>query len=153
MPTDTKRNANIISRVKAGETYQAIADDYGICRERVRQIAKRAGMPSRQQYIGVSDALRRQWADAYKRGLPPAHIERGPHGYSVVHRTLVSMGVHTPERGPKARSEADKDFVRRHYHKRRVSEIALALGTTRNAVIGLARRLGLSKPKALAHAA
>lgn len=42
----TKRNAAIAARVKAGETLQSIADEYDITRERVRQLAKRAGVIS-----------------------------------------------------------------------------------------------------------
>jgi hypothetical protein len=35
------RNADILARRQAGETYAAIAKDYGICKERVAQIVRR----------------------------------------------------------------------------------------------------------------
>ena len=47
------------------------------------------------------------------------------------------------------KANARRDAVlRKHYHKKSATEIAAMLGTTRNAVIGRARRIGLSQPTA-----
>lgn len=46
--TLTERNARIVRRYQDGETMEAIGGDYGITRERVRQILERAGVPRRQ---------------------------------------------------------------------------------------------------------
>jgi hypothetical protein len=41
---DTSRDADICRRFKNGETHKQIGDDYGVCRERIRQILKRYGL-------------------------------------------------------------------------------------------------------------
>lgn len=41
-PTPSPRSKEIVRRVRAGETMQAVADDYGISKQRVHQIVSRA---------------------------------------------------------------------------------------------------------------
>ncbi|MET3662477.1 sigma factor-like helix-turn-helix DNA-binding protein [Aquamicrobium ahrensii] len=43
MRRDRVREADMLRRHEAGETLKSIADTYGLTRERVRQIVKRAG--------------------------------------------------------------------------------------------------------------
>jgi hypothetical protein len=51
MNVSTGRDAAIVRRLKAGETLQAIGDDYGLTRERVRQIAGKNGLEPRMPQI------------------------------------------------------------------------------------------------------
>lgn len=46
-PSDGRRTASMLKRHEAGATLQEIADTYGISRERVRQILKKAGAEMR----------------------------------------------------------------------------------------------------------
>lgn len=46
---NTERNATIAARCRRGETLQAVANDYGITRERVRQIARQHGTTAQEQ--------------------------------------------------------------------------------------------------------
>lgn len=57
---NTSREAEILMRRRSGERLQTIADDYGITRERVRQIALRAGAPTGAEV----KEIRRKRADA-----------------------------------------------------------------------------------------
>lgn len=45
---DKLRDKEIVRRFKSGETYDSIGIDYGICRERIRQILKRNGIDRTQ---------------------------------------------------------------------------------------------------------
>jgi hypothetical protein len=45
-PTDERREEIFAERYLAGETLQAIASDYGLTRERVRQVLRSHGVPS-----------------------------------------------------------------------------------------------------------
>ena len=44
MSPSNARSIDMVSRYRAGETLQSIGDEYGICRERVRQILKMCGL-------------------------------------------------------------------------------------------------------------
>lgn len=52
-----ERDALIAARIMAGETYAHVGAHYGISRERVRQIAARAGLPPRMAMIRAKKAL------------------------------------------------------------------------------------------------
>ena len=54
-----KRNGNIVRRAWTGELLTEIGSDYGISRERVRQIARAAGVPTTAELRGMrlEDAL------------------------------------------------------------------------------------------------
>lgn len=79
---DTDRAKEFERRYLAGETLQQIADDYGITRERVRQVLRRIGVPS----LGLRPEHRTKpheltadeiaAAKAYESGTPPRDIER-----------------------------------------------------------------------------
>ena len=46
----TERNQEILRRLEAGEeTYKEIAEDYGISRERVRQLGRKMGYKGRKE--------------------------------------------------------------------------------------------------------
>jgi len=58
-PEDTKRNAEILERLQAGEIMQTIANDYGVSRQRIAQIAEWHGI-SRRQVRQAEKFLREQ---------------------------------------------------------------------------------------------
>lgn len=43
------RNETVANRLRAGETLQAVADDMGVTRQRIQQMAKRAGYSARAE--------------------------------------------------------------------------------------------------------
>jgi predicted transcriptional regulator len=49
MSRHDERNAQILARRAKGETYSAIAEDYGLSRQRVEQIAAAADRPKRSE--------------------------------------------------------------------------------------------------------
>lgn len=62
-PAYPDRDAAITARVVNGETMAAVACDYGITRQRVRQIYRRAGMPpvrERQRAMAVERRARKE---------------------------------------------------------------------------------------------
>lgn len=75
---DTSRAAAMSARYLAGETHEAIAKDYGISRERVRQVLRKAGTPS----LGHRPRKARPFTDAerlavrlYSEGIAPRDIQ------------------------------------------------------------------------------
>lgn len=63
---NAERNQQIVARFDAGETLESISLDYGITRERVRQIVDKAGRQSRRelkigQFAEMADRLRGEW--------------------------------------------------------------------------------------------
>lgn len=100
------RTKEMVRRFDAGETLQSIGDDYGITRERVRQIVKKAGSIERQKLFalkrqgvatwiklgatveevaaryGVPDVTIRRWM--YQEGvrIPPKPWTHGINGYT-----------------------------------------------------------------------
>ena len=64
------RNQRIRQMCKAGETYQAIGDKYGITRERVRQVLERSGI--RSVFVTMNEAARKNQnviAQAFLSGI------------------------------------------------------------------------------------
>lgn len=105
----------------AGQSLQQIADKYGVCRERVRQVTVGVNCPVDHQAIARAKL---------------AENMRDP----------VWREAHLVPRIPHVRN-AREEFVRAHYKQDMTArEIAEALGTTRNAIIGTARDLGLGAP-------
>lgn len=94
------RMADILSRHEAGETHTDIAADYGITRERVRQIVKKAGGTPRhvqndERFVSIVDA-----------------VASAPPGLSM--RELVSETGLDPDTIRQAASAAGVKIPRRH---------------------------------------
>jgi DNA-binding CsgD family transcriptional regulator len=68
--SETDREVRMAARYLGGETLQAIADDYGLTRERVRQILRKAHVPS----LGMRAAHFRRAAPVSSREIEIAHI-------------------------------------------------------------------------------
>jgi len=144
--------ADVLEAIHSGAKYRAIARHFGITHQRVSQIARDAGVRRGRGHNPLSPSEKASIVVDYLSGVPKMCIKvQGRSRFSVT-RTLVKAGIYTPEAKPPPRSEADKAFVREHYGKLTAWQIAQARGMTRNAVIGLANRLSLTKPKEAAHA-
>ena len=150
--TIEERNAKIVEAIRSGKSLRAIGRRYGLVHERIRQIGIDAGVQSAYCAVFYTDDEIKKLEASYRRGIRPAHIPSDRRTPGAVRAALIRYGIHSPERQHPLRSDDDKAFVKRHYHKRHVAEIAAELGTTRNAIIGLAYRMGLSKSKADSHA-
>lgn len=91
------RDADIVSRFKAGETLQSIADRYGITRERVRQIAgKHVPETRRQQFHAVDVQIAN---DIAARRLTRRQAVAA-YGVSVANRASRQYGVVYPAKVP-----------------------------------------------------
>ena len=146
-----ERDTKIVKAVELRrESLQAIGSRYGITRERVRQIAKRAGCaPRGRHYPILRSEEKAKIASLYARGIPISHaakaVGRSP---TVGFRYLVDAGLHQPWSVRTPWSGREDAIVLREYPKAkagaiRVRDIAKRLGRTKNEVIGRARRLGL----------
>lgn len=144
-----ERNAAMIARVKKGESYAAVAVDYGITRSRVEKICKRESVFSRHNqplsYEEKEEIERLFWA-----GMRAAHIAaeigRGP---QQVVNYLEQVGLRKKDNDGIALDSwtAKEDAIlRKLYGKEPVVQTAARLKRTKNEVIGRARRLGLNKP-------
>jgi len=119
-----ERNETIVARVTAGESLQAVANDYGVSRERIRQICKANG--SRSTFSPVEAKLR--WQAKFKEwtndpnALPglarlPMTAKRLP-GY-----TAMAMLVSDRRRQLRQRPERISQIVK-------MQELAAELGRT-----------------------
>ncbi len=94
-PQNVERNAEIARRVAAGETLQAIGDSYGLTRERVRQIANRAGVTVRSQKIEAEKRFK-IFSELAKEGLTRHEIaERSGYPYDTVCDVIRRFGIET----------------------------------------------------------
>lgn len=134
-----QRNSEIIAAVMRGETQREIAPRYGLCGSAVGYIARRQGVNSRR--LLTSDEIASIVAQ-YKRGTPIAHIESNRSRFAVA-RVVVRAGLHKPSRKSPAWTAKADAALTRMWGKHRCAAIAAILGTTKNAVIGRAYRLGL----------
>lgn len=94
-PQNVERNAEIARRVAAGESLQAVGDSYGITRERVRQLANRAGVTARATKI---EAKKRFdiFSKLAKEGLTRSEIaERSGYPYDTVCEYIRRFGIET----------------------------------------------------------
>ncbi len=146
-----RRNEKITEAVRrAGETLQTlqeIADEYGITRERVRQIARTRGVVTKRPRGDriEGDVLARA-IDLYKRDMPIAHIaDLLGFGHSNMANALQRAGLHTPALRPEEWGDEETEFLKQHYGTPgwSVADIADHLDRNRNEVIGRAHRLGL----------
>ena len=135
------RNLQIVSAIENGATLQSIADEYGITRERVRQIGIKHGVKSSRRLTPEElNSITQQ----YEAGLRIAHIET-PRSRHAVTQHLCRLGLH--ECAPQAPewTKEQTRILKKMWGKTTCAVIAEAIGTTRNAVIGRAHRLGLPK--------
>lgn len=109
------RDAIIAERYLAGETLQAIGDDYGITRERVRQILRNTGVPSLghrkehcKQAVPLTDTDRRA-AKLYADGLPSGKVAEltGLTQSQVLRAVRMTGGKAAPVGQPRAPDDAD----------------------------------------------
>ncbi len=149
-----RRNEKIANAVqRAGETLQTlqeIADEYGLTRERVRQIALARGVvTTRPGPRRLAGPVLVQAIDLYKRDMPVAHIADilGFTDKSMVY-ALERAGVHVPQSKDEYEApwtEEETEFLKVHYCTSDwpASRIADRLDRTRNGIIGRAHRIGL----------
>jgi hypothetical protein len=144
----TPRNQLIADRVKAGETFAAIALDYGVSSQRIRQIALHRGVRSVRWFsLKDSDLTRfdrKRALDLYDRGMPFAHISEiiGCHPTTVMKFATKYRG-YNPSPCNGLWTEKEIAFVRAHYKRPgwSATRIGLELRRTRHEVIGKAWRL------------
>lgn len=67
------RKEIIKRRLEAGETYRAIADDFGVSRQRIQQIAKRLGVKSRNRSLLLEDR-KSLWEKWFSEGFSISEI-------------------------------------------------------------------------------
>lgn len=83
-PQNVERNAEIARRVAAGESLQVVGDSYGITRERVRQLANRAGVTVRATEIEAQKRFE-IFSKLAKEGLTRSEIaEQSGYPYDTV---------------------------------------------------------------------
>lgn len=145
MPEKTSRNDEIVRRYKRGDTLQSIADDFGLTKEIIRQIAvSKYGLPARG-YGRVGIHLIIEGMKHVRDGLTfeQAAARIGLCANSF-YQSAVRMGLHTvrPIKCDKW-SERETRLVSNLYRSVSASKIAEMMGRTKNEVIGKARRLGL----------
>lgn len=135
-------------------TYSELARRYGLSREMMRRIAKKAGIYQDTKWTEVlSDEQRRRAADLYGRGMPLTHIaETIGASRPAVLRTLKALGVHVASEAPPKWKVSEEAFLRDVYGKMSAGRIAEILDRTKNEVIGKANRLGLCRETAAAKA-
>ncbi len=139
-------------RLKDGETLRAVGASYGISFERVRQIARAAGVRSARWIDKVNFSHRTDvdailgWLD---RGMPHAHIAEAvgclPQTVAILARRYRG---YKPARDDRAWTAKETAFLTKRYKTKgwSAADIADHLGRTRDEVIGKANRLGLCRP-------
>lgn len=146
MPREpSQRDLEILSAIQAGETHASIGRRFNLSRERIGQIAAANGMRGRRTTI--SDEEIEGYVAQYRRGVPFAHMSCERSGSSIS-AALDRRGIHRRKglRAPEW-SASDTDILRGLWGKLSCAEIAKVVGTTKNAVIGRAHRLGIPKVK------
>lgn len=149
-----ERNAAILRALRKGATLSEAAQPHGLTRERVRQIALRAGVISQHKRNEAFEPSPREKAvilDRWRRGMPIAHIAesiRRPE--RTVAGWLVRHGHHVRDHDDQEWTTSEIAFLKEHYKRPgwSMAHIGRALGRTRNEVAGKARRLGLQAPVA-----
>ena len=140
--TKAERNAKIVELVSQRQrTMEDIASEYGITRERVRQIAARADVVRGARMV-LSDDVRDTAASLLRRGVPIAHIAAQlGHKSTTIRGFLLRERHHRPVNNMTPWTPAEEETVRREYLKTSARILAQRLGRTRNEIIGKAHRL------------
>lgn len=145
----------VAAKVNTGEmTYADVCRQYGVCRQRIQQIARKAGV-HQKSWCWLTDAEKERILKLHLRDVPLSHIAQsiGRSKYTVF-GFLVRCGLHVPAQDDKPWSDKEVAFLRKHYGERGAARrIAEKLGRTRNEVIGKANRTGLCRPHSHAEAA
>lgn len=146
------RNEEIVSEVVKGRSFTSVGRSYGLTTERIRQIAVSHGVKSAHRREPLSPDKIARAVTLFKRGMPIAHIAED---IDACAKTVVNhlglLKLYTPERRDFVAWDDAKDaLLRKHYNSYPGAAQMLAdqFGTTRNAIIGRANRLGLQKASA-----
>lgn len=144
------RNAAMIKRVKNGQTYTEVAADYGVSRERVRQICVREGVTSLNNRP-LSHEEKEEIERLFWMGMRPRHIaQEVGRGENMIADYLEQVGLRARDNDGIATDQwtrKEDAILRKFYGVMRARAIGTRLGRTKNEVIGRAGRLGLSKSR------
>ncbi len=133
------------------QTLDALALKYGMSRQGVQQIAKRAGFCRGPHRPTITAEEKATFAKLYRGGMRipdvAASVGRAP---EAVRKHLVRAGVHEITRIKRPWPRKHDAIVLRDYPKAQagkmfVRDIAAKIGRGKNEVIGRARRLGLHR--------
>lgn len=92
------RQETIKRRLEAGETYQAIADDFGVSRQRIQQIAKKLGIKSRNYSLLLEDR-KSLWEKWFAEGFSVQEIaEKEGIARKTVWNYRKAHGIEVPKR-------------------------------------------------------
>lgn len=145
-----ERNAEITKRIRAQTVpLRKIASDYGLTKERVRQIGLHEGLRS-AMYRRIDATLVARAMELIDRGMPVAHAADSV-GLTrdALYQHLCRERLHIPVDARTPWTADEDSFLRRHYKTSAwsASRIGQRLDRTRDECIGRAWRLGLSTPK------
>lgn len=147
MQEKARRNAEIARRYKRGDTLQSIADDFGLTKERVRQVAiGKHGLAPRgrgRRRVDMSSII-----EGMKHVRDGLTFEQAAARVGIHRLTLwnnaIRLGLHTPvPLVQQAWSASEIRTLSNLYRIISASKIAEKLGRNKNEVIGKAHRLGL----------
>lgn len=103
---DVERAAEMARRYQGGETLQEIGDSFGVTRERVRQLLRKAGVPSLGVRAGVGGHkpapitdFEREVAAAYSAGDTPLQQLRERFGITANQLAVILLRTKTPKLG------------------------------------------------------
>ncbi len=151
MDSKQDRNTAIVDAVRDGATLGKVGSAHGISAERVRQIAWDFWVRSEHFCPRLEPAQQERIVALFERGMPISHIaEAVSTTVKTVCRHLQIRGLYAPEKRVQMHWTAETDaIIRKHYNSYpgAARDLAERFGTTRNAIIGRANRLGLRRPK------
>ena len=144
------RDSDIIRRIQAGETYEAIGQRYGLTRARIHRIGRDAGVTSSRRAHwgpGLTEDQRAAAIPLILRGMPFVHIgeQMGVSGEVIRNVAIRYCGYMPKSRGDEW-SKKEINRLKTLYRKPgwSAARIAAKIGRPRSAVIGKAYRLGLA---------
>jgi hypothetical protein len=141
----SQRDADIIAAIEAGELFAVIGERVGLTKHGVKWVATKYGVTSPLRKIPVTGAERAAILRQFDAGVPMARI-KSKRRSNTVREVLIRAGRRKPtppsdfwkERGRVA-------TLKRLWGKVSCDDLAARIGTTKNAVIGKAARLGLPR--------
>ena len=141
------RRSDIIRSIQAGEPYDVIGRRWGVTRQRIYQIAKNAGTTSASPSgKPLAPEKVRQALELFVRGMPATHIaEMVGVSDTTIWKLAKRQCGYQPSPAPPEWDTRAINFLVDHWKRPgwTASRIAPKVGRTRNAVIGMAHRLGL----------
>jgi hypothetical protein len=145
IPESVKRK--IVSDLERGKSLRAIAGRYGTSHESVRRIRIEHGIEPSRRARPVTNRDICRWVQAVNRGVSLSSADP-TRNCAIIAKHLDRIGVRKIRRKHEiVWTEADTARLLEMWGTVSCAKIAAALGKTRNAVIGRAFRLGLSKPR------